>query len=680
MGGLFNKILTLFLVLVALVVVAAIAFVVLFDPNDFRDDIAAEVQRTTGRELVIEGDLELSLFPWLAINVGRTTLGNAQGFGDEPFLSFDEARLSVRVLPMLLRREVSVGTAALESFELNLAVAPDGRSNWQDLLEPGEAEPVIVEDDAAGEPAAIDIARIEIGNAVIDYNDAQLGERYRLTNFNVRSGRVTGDAPIRLESDFDFELQPADLAGDIEIELEMLLDGDAGTVDFSGIEMTVLGVDVSADVEPFSYVDEAVPTARVSVAAFSLKSLMERMNIEPPVTADPDALGKVYGDAVVRVAPEAITMKELTFIVDDTSFNGELSLAADAAGTISIDLAADSIDLGRYMAPAEEGASTSGESVPVEIPTELINAFNVRGSLTVEEALLSGMTFENVELGLKVVDGVLRLHPVAADLFGGEYSGDVQINAAGDVPALSVDENVSNVSLGSLALAMFDQENITGAINGAFKLRGRGEDLAAIQRSLDGSMSMELLDGTFEGTDVWYEIRRARALFKQEPAPEPELPPRTRFSNVKVTGPVTDGVFRSDDLFAELPFMQLTGSGSVDFAAAEIDYRMTARVIDQPEFAEGATEEELEEFTEAVIPLKITGSLASPKIAPDIGKMLKDEAEQEIKKRLFDELLGGDDDAEGETEADAEAEATKKKKKKKDKDKLKDLLKDLVDD
>ena len=38
--------------------------------------------------------------------------------------------------------------------------------------------------------------------------------------------------------------------------------------------------------------------------------------------------------------------------------------------------------------------------------------------------------------------------------------------------------------------------------------------MAAIQRSLAGNMSFVLSDGTYEGTDIWYELRRARALLK----------------------------------------------------------------------------------------------------------------------------------------------------------------------
>jgi len=674
MGGPLKKVLFLFLGIVALLGIAAISFVLLFDPNDFREDIAAEVQRSTGRELVIEGDLELTLFPWLAINIGKTTLGNAPGFGDEPFASFDRARLSVHVLPMLLHREVSVGTALLDSLQLNLAVASNGRSNWQDLVEGSEAEAEAIDPSDASEAgsATLDIASIEINNASIGYSDAQVGESYRLTDFNLSSGQVVRGEPIELRSNFDFELQPTDLAGDFTIETEMVLDGEAGTVAFSNIEASVVGVDMSANVPPFSYVDEATPTATIKVDAFSLKILLERLNIEAPVTADPDALGKIIVDANVAVNENAIALTDVELVVDDTTFMGGLSMASNAAGTISIDLAGDSMDLDRYMEPVEDDVAAGNESVPVEIPADLIRTLNVRGTLTFDEAQLSGMKFGNVKLGLKAADGDMRLHPISADFFDGRYEGDVRIDASGDIPVLSVNENINNVNLGLLALAMFDQENITGSISGAFRLSGRGDDLAAIQRSLSGSMSMELLDGAWEGTDIWYELRRARALYKQEPAPEPELPARTRFSTVKATGPVTDGVFRNDDLLAELPFMQLTGNGTVDLAAAEVDYRMTARILERPEFVQGATEEELEEFTEAIIPLKITGPLADPSIAPDVEEMLKEEVKEEIKERLLEELFGGDDAAEDEATGD------EPKKKKKDRDKVKDALKDLI--
>ena len=92
---------------VGLAVIAAVALSLFFDPNDFRDEISTQVKAATGRDLVIEGDLSLSVFPWIAVNIGRTQLGNAEGFGDEPFLSFEEARLSVRLAPLLFQQTVT---------------------------------------------------------------------------------------------------------------------------------------------------------------------------------------------------------------------------------------------------------------------------------------------------------------------------------------------------------------------------------------------------------------------------------------------------------------------------------------------------------------------------------------------------------------------------------------------
>ena len=58
--------------IVALVVIAAVMFVMTFDANDYKDKISAGMKEATGRELVIEGDISLSIFPWFAIEIGRT--------------------------------------------------------------------------------------------------------------------------------------------------------------------------------------------------------------------------------------------------------------------------------------------------------------------------------------------------------------------------------------------------------------------------------------------------------------------------------------------------------------------------------------------------------------------------------------------------------------------------------
>jgi AsmA protein len=428
-------------------------------------------------------------------------------------------------------------------------------------------------------------------------------------------------------------------------------------------------------VEPFSYAGDPQPSATISIAAFSPRTLMRELAIEAPTTADPDVLDRLVVDANAKVGANAIALSGVRLVIDDTTFTGKLSVPRSADGTFELDLAGDSIDIARYMAPASEDAA-AGEAAAgtVEIPVELIRALNARGSLSIASANLGKIPFDNVTLGVNSANGRMRIHPIAADFFDGGYRGDVSIDASGKTPSIAVDEKIANVNLKPMMQAMYEVDNVTGTINGTFRLGGSGADMDAIRRDLDGSLSIELIDGAWEGTDVWYELRKARSLVKGEPPPKLPANPRTQFSSMKASGKVTDGVMRNDDLFAELPFMQVTGKGTVNFVEATVDYTATGRFLEKPEFATGATQKELDDFTKAVIPFRITGPLADPDIRPDVEEMIKDRAEEEAKKAIREKLFGEDEEPPAEGEEPQEEKDLEDQLKDEAKKRLKDLL------
>ena len=658
---------------ITIFILAAAALYLFFDPNDFREDIATAVYEETGRELTIEGDVSVSLFPWLAVKVGSTSLGDAPGFGDEPIAAFESASFSVRMMPLLLGQEVVVGAADVDGLRLNLKIDRNGNTNWSDLApeEAGEEAP-----EAASADSDVDINRIDLTNATVTYTNAESDERIVLDELNLRIGRLKSDgSPVPLEAGLRFDVRPASLSGQLTTNTTISYDAEGGVLVLDGLDVSgtveglasiptrmsiatdqvsvdtnasaitmqplgleLLGMDIDADVEPFTYADRITPKAKVSIAAFSPLSLMTLFGVEPPETADPSALSSVMIDATAQLNTDAIDMTGVTIKLDDTTFTGSLSVPR-TDGAYRFDLAGDTLDVSRYMEPAAEGEEgAAGDEVPVEIPVDIIGPLKANGKVTLREATLGAIVFENIEFGLDASGGRMRMHPISSGLFGGSYNGDVRIDVSGAMPALSVNEQIEGVDMAQLARAMFDQDNVTGTIDGAFRLAGRGADMAAVQRDLDGTMSFELQDGAYEGTDIWYELRRARALLKQEEAPEPTVPPRTEFSTVSVTGTVTDGIMRSDDLFAQLPAMRLTGAGTANLAEGTVNYGLTARILSKPEFLPDATPEELDEFTEAVIPLKITGPLSSPSIQADLEKLLRQRVEDEIKDRLKDKL------------------------------------------
>jgi AsmA protein len=725
MNSLIRTLLLIVAGIVGITVLASVALLLFFDPNEYRDDISAAVKDATGRDLTIEGELSLTIFPWLAIEVGRTELGNAEGFGDEPFMRFDAASLSIRLLPLILSQETTVGTASIEGLIVNLQVAADGRTNWDDFATPRDTAPATVpveipEEDL--EAAKVELGNIEVRNANISYSDVQSGTAYSITNLLFDSDGIGPGEPFDLDAEFDFAAQPGDLSGHVTIrgtttmtegaaeltieglnvsgELrgmttqpavfnfdsrEMTIDTAAEIMSPGEMDLSVLGVSLSANVEPFSYAGAPQPKAELRVAEFSLKDLMRSLDIEPPATADANALSRVSFNAKAAVTEEAIALESMTLDLDDSTMVGSLSLPLTETGAIRFDLNIGAINLDGYMAPPDAAAASADEELAddFEIPVDVIRELKANGSLKIGRALLSGLEFTNLELGLNSSGGKLRLHPVAAELYDGTYSGDVRIDASQDVPSISVDEKLSGVNLTSLAKSMFDEDNISGTIDGSFALQGAGPNLAAIRQDLDGNMSLEVKDGAWEGTDVWHQLRAARAMFRQEPPPEPVLPARTQFTSISATGMVTDGIFENNDLNVLLPFLRLTGKGFVDLPAGHVDYSVEARVLDKPELMVGVTEGELADFTKTVVPVRISGPLNSPSIRPDIEAVFRQQVEgaieeqkKELKDRILNRLLGGDEEAapeepgEGETE-EAEEEDPEEQLKKK-------LLKDLI--
>src|SRR3569623_1690704 len=101
--------------LLALLAAAALFIVLTFDPNKYKAEIAAAVSQATGRELTISGDIRLTLFPWLGVELGAMELSNAPGFGSEPFVSITSAAVKVNLRGAARSRRATIQTARAQA-------------------------------------------------------------------------------------------------------------------------------------------------------------------------------------------------------------------------------------------------------------------------------------------------------------------------------------------------------------------------------------------------------------------------------------------------------------------------------------------------------------------------------------------------------------------------------------
>ena len=225
---------------------AYVAFV--FDPNDFKNTIQAQVKEQTGRDLTISGDISLSLFPWLGVELGGVSMSNAPGFGSEPFAEMKQAQVRVKLMP-LLSKQIEVGRVVLDGAVLRLAKNAEGKGNWEDLQEQGsKSKDSSDKSKRSGdmEVKSLKVEGLSVNDAAVFWNDQQSKQNYQLSQFNLQTGTLSPDMPVDLTSNFNIaSTEPAmtasvALAGKLTADTEQQryrLEGTNLKVDAKGKEI-----------------------------------------------------------------------------------------------------------------------------------------------------------------------------------------------------------------------------------------------------------------------------------------------------------------------------------------------------------------------------------------------------------------------------------------------------------
>jgi len=186
------------IVAVAAVLIAAVLLTVwgLVNPNNYKGRIAAAVKESTGRDLNLQGDIKLSVFPWVALELGPATLSNAPGFGDGPFLAFQHAAVRVKLLP-LLHGQLQVARVELDGLDLRLAKNAAGQGNWE--MERAAAPQAPASTSSSGHFKLESIAGVSVTHGRLSFN------QYTLENVELETGEISEqrDVPINLRFDAD---------------------------------------------------------------------------------------------------------------------------------------------------------------------------------------------------------------------------------------------------------------------------------------------------------------------------------------------------------------------------------------------------------------------------------------------------------------------------------------------
>lgn len=666
-------------IVLLVIVVASIALPLFFNPNDFKPQIVQLVQEKTGRELTLQGDITLSVFPWLGVKTGALALGNAPGFGKQPLVSAEAAEVRVKLLP-LLRKEVRLDTVSLRGLVLNLGKDKSGKTNWADLIPRNEKTEA---KNPLANLAALAIGGVGISNAAVTYDDRGTGAHYALDKINLRTGALADNTPFDVALDFALESkQPAlsarfsakgkgkfdiaqqhyqlqgmllktvvqgknsDAKSALSLSARLNMEWPQQTLTLSDVKLSGLGVTASGSFKGSQIVDAPTFNGNLKVTELNPRALMPLFGVTPPATADPAVLTKIALETQIDASAQHLRLSNLRLRLDDTTATGSLGINNLSRPQPVLALALNTLDLDRYLPPTLSPAPSSAQggkksaATPASVaaaaasalPVELLRKLNLDATLRVKTLRVKNLRLADALVVLVAHSGDIKLRPLSANLYQGKYSGGAGLDVRGKVPQLTLDESLSGVQIGLLLKDLYGKDRLEGRATLSAKLTAQGATPEALKRTLSGNAAFSITDGAVKGVNIAQLLRDAQAKLKDGAvAADNSTPNQADFSELSGTLTLVNGVAHNDDLAAKSPLLGVAGKGQADLVREQMDYLISVTVVSTLEGQGGKALTDLKGLT---IPVRISGPFSALAYRPDINAMIGDTAKAKVQQKL----------------------------------------------
>jgi AsmA protein len=374
------------LILLALGLVVVVT--VFVDPNRFKGRIEAAVHDASGLPFKISGDLDLAWYPWLAVRTGPAQLGD----GPQPLVQWKAARVGARLIP-LIRGRLVVSRVRLEGLQAHLRRTSDGQANWERLLASRD-------DSGKSSPAPLQFGGLAITQGSIDYVDERDGTHLGITDWMLEVDEWRPQRPFSLDTRFVLQIgAPSGVRIPIALEAPAIqMQSTPVSVSMPAFDLQLAGAHLEGSLDLQGLTPLRAGGA-LTVKSASLRKLLADLHIDGPRPRDPTTLGAFELSGQWAIRKGAVAVKPLQIQIDQTKLGGELIRSGGGVPTWRVNLRGDRIALDRYT-----NIETT-DSEPFELPVEALQALQVEGELTFDEAQLAGAKLKNVRLRLEPPGG-----------------------------------------------------------------------------------------------------------------------------------------------------------------------------------------------------------------------------------------------------------------------------------
>jgi AsmA protein len=580
--------------LLCLAVIGLIALPGVLDRDSLRASVEAQIRAVTGLDLVVNGDVEVSVFPGSYVAFHDIRL-KAHDAPDTPMLSAPRLTTNLQLVPLLLRR-FEIADVVLSHPKIHVFRAVDGSSNWMPFIKaltrtmkPG-----------ADDPVSFSEVRLEDGELSYQDEASQL------------SGTV---GKIDLSLAWPAISRTFAATGQFEWRGERI-DGSIGVTDFlAALSGEHTGLRARLASAPLKLAFDGAVVNRtnlmlegtLSADSVSLRDALRWIGQEPPGSG---GFGPFALKARANVIGPSVALTNVNIELDKNVAEGVITYANNGRQALQATLAAGSLDVTPYLSTLRLLASGPRDWNRQLFDLSSATPVDVDMRLSAAKVTIGSSVLGRTALGANLRGSTLSLSIGEAQVYGGIAKGSFSIarsDAAADIKA-------------QLQFTDVDLQACTGDLLGIRRLIGRGNLNLALEasgsspfglvQSLDGTASLTGHDGALTGFNVEQLLKRLerRPLsgggnFRSGETPFDSLVLGLRFR---------DGIATVEDIRIEGPTARITMTGTASVPAREFDLKGIASLASVNGGAAGFD-----------LPFVVQGPWDDPLIFPDPESLIR---------------------------------------------------------
>jgi AsmA protein len=546
-----------------LALVGLVAMSWLLNRDALRQAIEAQIRAVTGLDLVVKGNIDISVFP--GSYVSFHDVGLKGGGTTDPALMVDVLTANLRLLPLLLQR-FEIADVMMLRPHIRVVRNANGESNWTPFIDN------IARTMKPGADNQVSFSEIRIQDGILTYDDAANRLSEKLDDIDLSLAWPSISRSFAATGQFDWRGERVD--GSVSAsDFIAALSGDR-----SGLKARLASAPVKLAFDgSVANRTSMMMEGTLTIDSPSLRNVLRWAGGAPPGSG---GFGRFALKARANVVGPSIALTNVNVELDGNVAEGVMTYANNGRQTLQATLAADALDFTPYISTFRLLAGGARDWNRQLFDLNSLSSTDLDMRLSAAKVTIGPTKMGRTALGANLRGGALALSIGEAQMYGGIAKGSFGIARSDAVADIKAQFQFIDVDLQSSASELFGISKLSGRGDLNIALTASGSSPFGLAQSLDGTATLTGHDGAISGFNVEQLLKRLQRQplsgagnFRSGSTP---------YDNLAIAVKFAEGIATAQDIRVEGPAARLTLTGTASVPSREYDMKGVASLISAP--------------------------------------------------------------------------------------------------